>query len=86
VITTLLLRGAQTPGNCVRASRMHEFSDMQEVEQTLEGLATREDGPYVQRLAREPASVKAAICTCSAVRWNCLRVLLKPMHQRAMRA
>ncbi|OEI78110.1 YceH family protein [Enterobacter sp. ku-bf2] len=55
VITTLLLRGAQTPGELrIRASRMHEFSDMQEVEQTLEGLAAREDGPYVVRLAREP--------------------------------
>lgn len=55
VITTLLLRGAQTPGELrSRASRMHEFSDMQEVEQTLEGLATRDDGPYVVRLAREP--------------------------------
>ncbi|MFV7520422.1 YceH family protein [Enterobacter quasiroggenkampii] len=55
VITTLLLRGAQTPGELrSRASRMHEFSDMQEVEQTLEGLASREDGPYVVRLAREP--------------------------------
>ncbi|AEW73097.1 YceH family protein [Enterobacter ludwigii] len=55
VIATLLLRGAQTPGELrTRASRMHEFADMQEVEQTLEGLATREDGPYVVRLAREP--------------------------------
>lgn len=55
VITTLLLRGAQTPGELrTRASRMHEFSDMQEVEHTLEGLASREDGPYVVRLAREP--------------------------------
>ena len=55
VITTLVLRGAQTPGELrTRASRMHEFADMQEVEQTLEGLATREDGPYVVRLAREP--------------------------------
>lgn len=27
---------------------------MQEVEQTLEGLAAREDGPFVVRLAREP--------------------------------
>lgn len=55
VITTLLLRGAQTPGELrTRAFRMHEFSDMQEVEQTLEGLAAREDGPYVVRLAREP--------------------------------
>lgn len=55
VITTLLLRGAQTPGELrSRASRMHEFADMQEVEQTLDGLATCEDGPYVVRLAREP--------------------------------
>ena len=55
VVSTLLLRGAQTPGELrTRASRMHEFSDMQEVEQTLEGLAAREDGPYVVRLAREP--------------------------------
>ena len=55
VITTLLLRGAQTPGELrTRASRMHEFQDMQDVEQTLEGLASREDGPYVVRLAREP--------------------------------
>ncbi|MFH7905908.1 YceH family protein [Enterobacter cloacae] len=55
VITTLLLRGAQTPGELrTRASRMHEFADMQEVEQTLDGLATREDGPYVVRLTREP--------------------------------
>ncbi|EJB5572562.1 YceH family protein [Citrobacter freundii] len=55
VITTLLLRGAQTPGELrSRASRMYEFSDMAEVESTLENLATRVDGPYVIRLAREP--------------------------------
>jgi len=55
VITTLLLRGAQTPGELrTRAARMHEFRDMQEVEQTLEGLVSREDGPYVVRLPREP--------------------------------
>lgn len=55
LVTTLLLRGAQTPGELrSRASRMYEFSDMAEVESTLEKLATREDGPYVSRLAREP--------------------------------
>ncbi|WP_370603588.1 YceH family protein [Citrobacter braakii] len=55
LITTLLLRGAQTPGELrSRASRMYEFSDMAEVESTLEKLATREDGPYIVRLAREP--------------------------------
>jgi Uncharacterized protein conserved in bacteria len=55
LVTTLLLRGAQTPGELRgRAQRMHEFSDMAEVEATLEGLATREDGPFVMRLPREP--------------------------------
>lgn len=55
IITTLLLRGAQTPGELrSRASRMYELSDMAEVESTLENLANREDGPYVIRLAREP--------------------------------
>lgn len=55
LITTLLLRGAQTPGELrSRAARMYEFSDMAEVESTLEQLASREDGPFVVRLAREP--------------------------------
>ena len=55
IITTLLLRGAQTPGELRgRAQRMHEFSDMAEVESVLENLATRDDGPYVARLPREP--------------------------------
>ncbi|MBM6605723.1 YceH family protein [Enterobacteriaceae bacterium RIT814] len=55
VITTLLLRGPQTPGELRnRAARMYEFADMQEIEQTLEHLASREDGPYVLRLPREP--------------------------------
>lgn len=55
IITTLLLRGAQTPGELRgRAARMHEFTDMSEVESALENLAQREDGPYVVRLPREP--------------------------------
>ncbi|WP_054178700.1 YceH family protein [Trabulsiella odontotermitis] len=55
IITTLLLRGAQTPGELRgRAQRMYEFSDMAEVEATLDGLASREDGPFVARLPREP--------------------------------
>ena len=55
LVTTLLLRGAQTPGELRgRAQRMHEFADMAEVESTLERLASREDGPFVVRLPREP--------------------------------
>ncbi|MHA8114365.1 YceH family protein [Kosakonia cowanii] len=55
LIATLLLRGPQTPGELRgRAERMHRFSDMAEVENALEQLANREDGPYVVRLPREP--------------------------------
>ena len=55
VLTLLFLRGAQTPGELrTRSGRLHEFSDMNEVEQTLNGLITRDDGPMVVRLAREP--------------------------------
>ena len=55
VLTLLFLRGAQTPGELrTRSGRLHEFSDMNEVEQTLNDLLSREDGPMVVRLAREP--------------------------------
>ena len=55
VLTLLFLRGAQTPGELrTRSGRLHEFSDMNEVEQTLNGLITRDDGPMVVRLARQP--------------------------------
>ncbi|TWD35292.1 DUF480 domain-containing protein [Pantoea sp. SJZ147] len=55
VLTLLFLRGAQTPGELrTRSGRLHEFVDVTEVEQTLEALASREDGAMVVRLAREP--------------------------------
>jgi uncharacterized protein YceH (UPF0502 family) len=55
IVTTLLLRGPQTPGELrSRGQRMHEFADTAEVESTLEQLATRDDGPFVARLPREP--------------------------------
>lgn len=55
LVTTLLLRGPQTPGELrTRAARMHEFSDVAEVEMALETLASRDDGPFVVRLGREP--------------------------------
>lgn len=55
LVTTLLLRGPQTPGELrSRAARMHEFSDVAEVEVALETLANRDDGPFVVRLGREP--------------------------------
>lgn len=55
IVTSLLLRGPQTPGELRgRCARMFEFSDMAQLEATLDGLHQREDGPFVQRLPREP--------------------------------
>ncbi|BES84707.1 UPF0502 protein YceH [Pectobacterium araliae] len=54
LVTTLLLRGSQTPGELrTRAARLYEFSDVSEAESTLEQLQRRDDGPFVVRLARE---------------------------------
>jgi len=55
IVCELLLRGPQTPGELrSRSSRMASFTDVSEVEATLERLSKREGGPYVTRLAREP--------------------------------
>jgi uncharacterized protein YceH (UPF0502 family) len=55
IVCELLLRGPQTPGELrSRASRLCQFGDVSEVEATLSHLASRDDGPFVMRLAREP--------------------------------
>lgn len=54
IVCELLLRGAQTPGELrSRASRMAEVHDVSEIENALSKLASRNDGPFVVRLARE---------------------------------
>jgi uncharacterized protein YceH (UPF0502 family) len=60
LVCELLLRGAQTPGELRgRASRMASLADSAQVEALLEGLASRPDGPFVRRLAREPGRREA---------------------------
>jgi len=55
IVCELLLRGPQTPGELrSRASRMAPFQDVSDIETALELLRTRDDGPFVARLAREP--------------------------------
>src|SRR5690242_1454153 len=54
VMCVLMLRGPQTPGELRgNASRLHEFSGLDEIEQTLNGLISREDDPLVVRLPRQ---------------------------------
>jgi uncharacterized protein YceH (UPF0502 family) len=54
VVTVLLLRGPQAPGELrTRTERLHPFADRGEVETTLARLAAREE-PLVRQLARKP--------------------------------
>ncbi|WP_020410176.1 YceH family protein [Hahella ganghwensis] len=55
VVCELLLRGPQTPGELrSRASRMHPFAKVDEVEGTLKELTEHQKGPLVTILPREP--------------------------------
>jgi uncharacterized protein YceH (UPF0502 family) len=63
VLTELMLRGPQTPGELrSRAQRLGSFTDIGDVETTLELLATREDGPYVVKLPKAPGSRESRYC------------------------
>ena len=54
LMCVLMLRGAQTLGELRgSASRLHEFSSLEEVEETLNGLISREPEPLVARLPRQ---------------------------------
>lgn len=54
LLTVLILRGAQTPGELRgRSERLHSFAEVAEVEAKLQELASGVD-PLVRELAREP--------------------------------
>ncbi|HET9479406.1 MAG TPA: DUF480 domain-containing protein, partial [Pyrinomonadaceae bacterium] len=55
LMCVLMLRGPQTPGELRgNASRLHEFAGLDEIEQTLSALISREPEPLVARLPRQP--------------------------------
>jgi uncharacterized protein YceH (UPF0502 family) len=60
VLCVLMLRGSQTVGE-IRgsAARLHEFSGLEEVEDALNLLISREPDPLVTRLARQPGQKEA---------------------------
>ena len=59
VLCVLMLRGAQTLGELrERTSRLYEFTGLNEVNETLENLARRED-PLVLKLERLPGQKEA---------------------------
>lgn len=55
VLGELMVRGPQTVGELRgRASRMHPFTELPEVEAVLDELAARDGGPAVRKLPRQP--------------------------------
>ena len=59
ILCELLTRGAQTAGELrTRTERMHKFSDLDELESCLRGLADREP-PFVVRLERQSGMKEA---------------------------
>lgn len=55
IVCCLLLRGAQTPGELrTRTNRLADFTDVKEVEATLDQMAGRSEGALVVKLPREP--------------------------------
>lgn len=55
LITLLLLRGPQTPGELKsRAERMHDFPSVEEVEKTLQQMAAGDEEAMVRELPRRP--------------------------------
>lgn len=54
LVCVLMLRGAQTLGELRgNAARLHEFSSLEEVDETLNNLITRDPDPLVARLPRQ---------------------------------
>ena len=73
VLTVLLLRGAQTPGELkTRTERMHSFADTDEVEKALEELAEGAEG-LVEQLPRRPGQRET--------RWDHLLYAERPQRQ-----
>lgn len=57
VLGVLMLRGTQTVGEIRgRSGRLYEFTDLSEVELTLQGLIDRKPQALVARLARQPGT------------------------------
>jgi uncharacterized protein YceH (UPF0502 family) len=62
VMCVLMLRGPQTVGELRgNGARLHEFSGLEEVEETLNGLVSREPEPLVLRLPRQPGQKEARV-------------------------
>ena len=62
LMCVLMLRGPQTAGELrSHGARFYEFSGLEEIEATLNGLISREPEPLVVRLPRQPGQKEARV-------------------------
>ena len=60
IMSVLMLRGPQTPGELRgNASRLYEFSGLEEIQQVLDSLISKETEPMVMRLPRQSGQKEA---------------------------
>lgn len=60
IMSVLMLRGPQTPGELRgNASRLYEFSGLEEIQQVLDSLVSKETEPLVMRLPRQSGQKEA---------------------------
>ena len=59
-LCVLMLSGPQTVGEIrTRGSRFYEFTDLEEIEETLRALSARDGEPLVMKLSRQPGQKEA---------------------------
>lgn len=62
LMCALMLRGPQTAGELrSNASRLYEFSGLEEVDETMSGLIAHEPEPLVVRLPRQPGQKESRV-------------------------
>ena len=67
----LMLRGPQTPGELRgNAARLHEFAGLDEIEQTLNALISRDADPLVVRLPRQAGQKEVRLRSCCRAKYQ----------------
>ena len=83
-ICVLMLSGAQTVGEIrTRGTRLYGFSGLEEVEQALHSLSTKESEPMVIKLPRQPGQKEARFAHLLAGEVNVEQMLEESSSNRA---
>ncbi len=81
-VCVLLLRGAQTTGEIRNNStRIYKFIDLNEVDDTLNGLQEREDGPFITKLSRQQGHKEQRFVHCFCGEINEEEIIFETVKQ-----